>query len=139
MFSGKVGNQKTAIACLRFLIINAARHNADVSTFGEELQQLGLPKEHSASLCKVHTENHQAIRKKLQEESLKVNELLSVSAEESSTAISCIQLNLDIGEPTSSTEKLLIHKRDAKVLLENLKEMREIMEKYDFENKSSVY
>ncbi|KAL5291909.1 COMMD4 family protein [Megaselia abdita] len=131
--SAKVSNPKTAIACLRFLLVNAARYNADSSTFGEELQQLGLPKEHSASLGKVHTENLPAIRRKLMEESLKVNELKSVTAEESPTAINCIELSLTINEPTNSAEKVLIHKRDAKVLLENLKEMREMMDKYDLE------
>lgn len=135
--SSKVSNPKTAIACLRFLIINAARHNTDSSTFGEELQQLGLPKEHSASLCKVHTENLEAIRSKLKEDALKVNELMSVSAVESPSAINCIQLTLDIGKPTSSKENLLIHKRDAKVLLENLKEMRDIMQKYGLEGQSN--
>lgn len=136
MFSTVKGNNpKTAIACLRFLIINAARYNTESSTFIEELQQLGLPKEHSASLGKVLTENITAIRNKLKEDSLKVNPLINVSAEESPTAISCIELSLQIGKPIDSTKKVLIHKRDAKVLLENLKEMREIMEKYDLEGK----
>lgn len=137
MFSAaKVSNPKTAIACLRYLIVNAARHNTEALTFGEELQQLGLPKEHAASLGKVHTENLSAIRKKLAEDSLKVNELLSVSAEESSSAINCIELSLEISKPTNATEKVLINKRDAKVLLENLKEMREMMEKYNLDGKN---
>uniref|UniRef100_T1H7K1 COMM domain-containing protein n=1 Tax=Megaselia scalaris TaxID=36166 RepID=T1H7K1_MEGSC len=66
--SSKVANPKAAIASLRFLLVNASRFNG--FTFGEELQQLGLPKEHSTSLCKVHTENLEAIRKKLKENCL---------------------------------------------------------------------
>lgn len=131
--SSKVANPKAAIASLRFLLVNASRFNADSSTFGEELQQLGLPKEHSTSLCKVHTENLEAIRKKLKENCLKVNELVSVNGKESSEAIGCIELNLEISDPTNSTKKVLISKRDAKVLLENLKEMKEIMAKYNLE------
>lgn len=36
------------------MVINAARYHADEATFSAELQQLGLPKEHSAALCRVY-------------------------------------------------------------------------------------
>lgn len=62
---------KTAIACIRFLIVNATRHNAPDATFDAELQQLGLPKEHSAAICRVHTEYADAVRTFLAENTLK--------------------------------------------------------------------
>lgn len=45
---------KSGIACIRYLIINAARYHTDEATFSAELQQLGLPKEHSVALCRVY-------------------------------------------------------------------------------------
>lgn len=45
---------KSGIACIRFLLINAARYHTDEATFSAELQQLGLPKEHSVALCRVY-------------------------------------------------------------------------------------
>lgn len=47
---------KSAFACLRFLVVNATRYGTDSATFNEEMQQLGLPKEHSAAVCRVRDE-----------------------------------------------------------------------------------
>ena len=62
---------KSAFACIRFLIINATRYNADDSTFDAELQQLGLPKEHSAAVCRVRAEHSNTLTAYLEENSLK--------------------------------------------------------------------
>lgn len=45
---------KSGFACIRFLLINAARYHVDEATFSAELQQLGLPAEHSNALCRVY-------------------------------------------------------------------------------------
>lgn len=66
----EISSPKSAISCLRFLLINATRFNADETTFGAELQQLGLPKEHSLVLCRVLSENLPNIREKLYESRL---------------------------------------------------------------------
>lgn len=62
---------KTAFGCIRFLIVNATRYNATDTIFDAELQQLGLPKEHSAAICRVHSEYAEALRTFLSENTLK--------------------------------------------------------------------
>lgn len=56
---------KTAVACIHFLLNNAARHNASELVFNEELQQLGLPKEHAEAMCSILTLHAPAIRQRL--------------------------------------------------------------------------
>lgn len=67
---------KSSFACIRFLIVNAIRFNTDDATLNEELQQLGLPKEHSSAMCRVMTDHHQAIKEHLIETSLKGKSVL---------------------------------------------------------------
>ncbi|XP_055370998.1 COMM domain-containing protein 4 [Condylostylus longicornis] len=132
---------KSAIACVRFLLINASENNADEATFNEELQQLGLPKEHSLSICRVHAESVNPIKKKLLEQKFNINELISVSGTLNKDAIDCCALEFKIkdelhdGVPKDTTHKINIHKADVTILLNNLKEMRNLMDSYNFERK----
>ncbi|XP_035828771.1 COMM domain-containing protein 4 [Aplysia californica] len=48
------GDIKASIAALSFILSRAARHHVDADTLANELQQLGLPKEHTSSLCKSY-------------------------------------------------------------------------------------
>lgn len=52
---------KSAISCIRFILINATRYQTDDTTLSAELQQLGLPKEHSTAMCRVFSENSSRI------------------------------------------------------------------------------
>lgn len=64
---------KSAIACIRFLLVNAARFETNESTFSTELQQLGLPAEHSAAICRVFKEQSDNIQEYLTKHSLTGN------------------------------------------------------------------
>lgn len=48
---------KSAISCIRFILMNATRYQTDDATLSAELQQLGLPKEHSTAMCRVFSES----------------------------------------------------------------------------------
>lgn len=63
-------NHKSAVASLRFLIVSTVQHNAAVEIFGAELEQLGLPKEHSTAVCRVVSEHSDKIRDFLSQQSL---------------------------------------------------------------------
>lgn len=63
-------NHKSAVASLRFLIVSTVQHNAAVEIFGAELEQLGLPKEHSTAVCRVVSEHSEKIRDHLAKQSL---------------------------------------------------------------------
>lgn len=71
---------KSAISCIRFLLINATRFHADETTFSTELQQLGLPTEHSTAICRVYTDQRSKIQEFLAISSLTGNfELIEVN------------------------------------------------------------
>lgn len=61
---------KLSFSCLRFLVLNAIKYNADEHTFTTELQQLGLQKDHSTAICKVMVEHSSALKKFLKDTSL---------------------------------------------------------------------
>lgn len=61
---------KAAIACIRFLLVNATRFQTDELTFSTELQQLGLPTEHAAAICRVFNDQSSKIQEHLVKNSL---------------------------------------------------------------------
>lgn len=62
---GEVKSVKSAVACIRFILINATRFEADDGTLSAELEQLGLPKEHSTALCRVFSDKCNDIKQYL--------------------------------------------------------------------------
>lgn len=62
---------KSAVACIHFLLINASRHAVSEAVFSEEIQQLGLPKEHAASMCRVLAANVTQICQRLQDKAFR--------------------------------------------------------------------
>jgi len=54
-----VGDIKASVSGLEFIIKSASKHGVDGETLSNELQQLGLPKEHSTSLCKSYESKFQ--------------------------------------------------------------------------------
>ncbi|KAH8404478.1 hypothetical protein KR222_006165, partial [Zaprionus bogoriensis] len=134
---------KTAVACVHYMLSNAARYSCSESSFGEEIQQLGLPKEHAAAMCRVLQAHAAAIRQKLIDKSFRINELQSVRNATSlgETPPNCATLELKIsqelvdGLPTDTTHILNIECAQLATLLEEMKQARDVMLKY--ENKES--
>ncbi|XP_055856761.1 COMM domain-containing protein 4 [Episyrphus balteatus] len=133
---------KSAVACINYLLISAARHSTDGTVFNEELQQLGLPKDHAAVMCRVLSDYSAPIRKKLMGLSLKINELGSVSFNKPDNTIDCVQLELEVlqelngaGLPMDVIHKVNIDSANLRALLKDMKEAREIIREYDFEGK----
>lgn len=62
---------KTAVACIHYMLTNAARYSCSEASFGEEIQQLGLPKDHAAAMCRVLQTHAAAIRQKLIDKSFR--------------------------------------------------------------------
>jgi len=62
---------KATVAALLFVFTTSARHSVDGETLGSELQQLGLPREHAAALCRVYSDNLTSISSRLQDQSLR--------------------------------------------------------------------
>ncbi|XP_037039822.1 COMM domain-containing protein 4 [Bradysia coprophila] len=132
---------KSSFACIRFLIVNAIRFNTDDATFNEELQQLGLPKEHSSAVCRVMSDHYQALKQHLIDTSLKVNELESISCTIPNDVIDCAQLTFDIaneivdGIPTKQSHKVNISKLDIGILLNEMRTVRNLMDEMNYEER----
>ncbi|EHH27466.1 hypothetical protein EGK_17663, partial [Macaca mulatta] len=59
------GNVKATVAVLIFILSSAAKHSVDGGWLSSELQQLGLPKKHVASLCHSYEEKQSPLQKHL--------------------------------------------------------------------------
>ncbi|XP_068595546.1 COMM domain-containing protein 4 isoform X1 [Brachionichthys hirsutus] len=73
------GDIKASVAVLSFIFSSAAKHDVDSESLSSELQQLGLPKEHTTGLCKSYEDKHNALQDKLRETSLRLGRLKGVS------------------------------------------------------------
>lgn len=140
---GTMDSPKAAFACIRFLLVSAARFSTESSVFGTELQQLGLPKDHTTVMCRVLEEYVGQIRTKLWQSSLTINELENVTSSIPENTIDCVQLQLGIkneiinGVPQRTTHAVNINRCDVPVLLKELKTIKAIMDGYDYEAKHS--
>ncbi|RUS69899.1 hypothetical protein EGW08_022340 [Elysia chlorotica] len=74
----ETGDIKASIAALTFILSSAAKYDVDQETLSNELQQLGLPKEHTTSLCKSYSDAHTKLQENFRESSLRVSMLDSV-------------------------------------------------------------
>ncbi|XP_045481620.1 COMM domain-containing protein 4 [Harmonia axyridis] len=121
---------KACIACLQFIISSTCKFQCETSALLSELQQLGLPREHSSAIKKVIDDKQDSITKKLKASGLKVNALQSFKAKvdkERNCAILDIQVN-------DQTQQCALTEHTVRVLLENLKEVRPQMEELNRHN-----
>ncbi|XP_053383575.1 COMM domain-containing protein 4-like isoform X1 [Mercenaria mercenaria] len=72
------GDVKASIAALHFIIASAAKYNVDGDSLSNELQQLGLPKEHTTSLGKSYGDNLTKLQEQFRKDSLKLSQLEGV-------------------------------------------------------------
>ncbi|XP_005994968.1 COMM domain-containing protein 4 [Latimeria chalumnae] len=75
----ETGDVKASVAVLSFILSSAAKHSVDSESLSSELQQLGLPKEHTTGLCKTYEDRQNALQERLRECSLRLNKLDSIS------------------------------------------------------------
>nr|CAD7423470.1 unnamed protein product [Timema monikensis] len=67
----EVGDVKASVAAVEFILTSSSRHDVEEDVLSSELQQLGLPREHSTSLVRVYSDNLAAFTSKLKSESLR--------------------------------------------------------------------
>lgn len=66
---------KASLTGLGFILSSAAKYSVDGESLSNELQQLGLPKEHSISLCRVYGESLSKLQEVFQQTTLKLDTL----------------------------------------------------------------
>jgi len=70
---------KGVLSCLRYVICQSIKYKVDETTLSNELQQLGLPKEHCDTLSKLYRDNSEKLQTVLAKKTLKVSQLGDVS------------------------------------------------------------
>ncbi|KAL3885574.1 hypothetical protein ACJMK2_025625 [Sinanodonta woodiana] len=71
----ETGDVKASIAALTFILCSAAKYNVDEESLSNELQQLGLPKEHTTSLCRSYSDSLEKMQLQLRKQSLRLSQL----------------------------------------------------------------
>ncbi|KAB1257195.1 COMM domain-containing protein 4 [Camelus dromedarius] len=75
----EAGDVKATVAVLSFILSSAAKHSVDGESLSSELQQLGLPKEHAASLCRCYEEKQSPLQEHLRACSLRAPRRVAVN------------------------------------------------------------
>ncbi|KAG2381489.1 hypothetical protein C9374_006478 [Naegleria lovaniensis] len=135
---------KSAIASILFIISNAARFDVEEQQLSLELQQIGLPKESSESLCRSYKSSKDKLIQHFKTKTLrlpKIDELkwrvdlvLSSSTLKSMNEPS-VQLNLKIlhSEEHGSVvthERFELSADKFRILYNELKDVRQLMDEY---------
>ncbi|KAJ9592499.1 hypothetical protein L9F63_015816 [Diploptera punctata] len=131
------GEVKACVAALLFILSTSARHGVDGDTLNNELQQLGLPREHATALCRVYSDNANVISNTLRSQSLRLSRLKDVQWRmdtvlmDGNTMVPELRLGLQTVEPSSGSVQNVQLNVDASqlhILLADLKRAASIME-----------
>lgn len=74
---------KSSMAALKFILYNAVRYSVPTELFNKELQQLGLPKDHSNQICIIYTEFYDKIKEAQFATTLSISQLGDIVLEPS--------------------------------------------------------
>ncbi|XP_033105873.1 COMM domain-containing protein 4-like [Anneissia japonica] len=131
---------KAAIAALNFIFNSATKYDVDGDSLSNELQQLGLPKEHASSLCRSYQDKKSVLEKKFREQSLRLSRLESVewrvdyilsSSELQEVNDPCVQLKLNIANSEKTETDSKTFTMDAnkfRIFLSEMKQTLKMME-----------
>ncbi|XP_075678709.1 COMM domain-containing protein 4 [Dermatophagoides pteronyssinus] len=133
---------KAILAALNFIILSSIKYETDSETLSNELQQLGLPKEHSITLSKSYADKFNEIKQMLQEQSLRLDPMLECSYEivskfnpDQTMSVHCPSLFLTIktNPTTTKNETTTFHVIPEKLscLINDLKEVEKMMNESD--------
>lgn len=132
---------KASIAALKFIFTNAVHYRVIKANFNNELQQLGLPKEHAQVICNTYEEFFPRIHKHQMKKMLSIGNLGEVRLSRGDTdGVKNIHLqtNWEVtgkGVQEKSDHNLMIRNSDLKVLINELQIARKLMKRYDVHGK----
>ncbi|XP_062512119.1 COMM domain-containing protein 4-like [Corticium candelabrum] len=136
----EMSDVKAAVAALMFIVSSAAKYNVDSESLSSELQQLGLPKESSTSLCKSYGDGLDKLQKTFRDQSLRLSRFHSVdwrvdyvisSSEVKAVEEPCVQLKVNkVSDTTGDVESTVFALSPTKfrLLLSELKQAQTIMD-----------
>jgi len=113
------------MTAVHWVVHGGARDALEYQVLGDELQQLGMPKEHAGAIARVYRDQRSGLLKALKQRSLRLSHLDSVQwklqenrGEESGPKI---LLNLGLG---NGTRKVLLTEARLRVLVAELETVR---------------
>ncbi|XP_033215817.1 COMM domain-containing protein 4 [Belonocnema kinseyi] len=128
----ELSDAKAIVAALELIFTSSARYGVSVADLSSELQQLGLPREHSAAVARLYTDNSPQITAILTSQSLRLNRLTSIDIApgENSSPFKRMTLKLKNVDGKEDETSINILKNEIPVLLTELKRARSMMEGY---------
>lgn len=126
----ELSDAKAMVAALELIFASSARYGVSAADLSSELQQLGLPREHSAALARLHTDHCPQITAALSSQSLRVSRPTSIEVvpSDSSSPFTTIKLKLSRRDGREDNSTFKISKDDVEVLLTELKRAKAVME-----------
>jgi len=130
---------KGSLAALVWIVSSAARYDVEDTTLSNELQQLGLPKEHCDTISRTYRENSEKLRQKFAEQVFKLPRLAAVdwrvdyiltSSSSKDVNAPFVSINLGVKGPDNKTTNsaFSLSSEKFRVLLHELSQARSIME-----------
>ncbi|KYN17072.1 COMM domain-containing protein 4 [Trachymyrmex cornetzi] len=125
-----VSDAKAMVAALELIFTSSVRYGVSAADLSSELQQLGLPREHSTAVARLHTDHCPQIMAVLSSQSLRVSRLSSIEVLpcDSSSPVSAVTLKLKKIDGKEEDSTINISKDNVQVLLKELKRARALME-----------
>jgi len=115
------------ITAVHWIVHGGARDALEYQVLGDELQQLGMPKEHAGAIARVYRDRRDGLLKSLKQRSLRLSHLESIQwhlqDKIGSKVGPEILLHLDLG---SNTRKVLLSEARLRVLVAELETARNI-------------
>jgi len=115
------------ITAVHWIVHGGARDALEYQVLGDELQQLGMPKEHAGAIARVYRDRRDGLLKSLRQRSLRLSHLESIQwhlQDKIGTKVGPeILLHLDLG---SNTRKVLLSEARLRVLVAELETARNI-------------
>ena len=71
------GDVRAAVAALHLIVTGGAKHDVEETILAKELEQLGLPKEHSDAVCRPYGKDKERLRAALVDAVVRVDNLVS--------------------------------------------------------------
>lgn len=73
-----LADKKACIAAMNFVVRSSAKYSVTPDILTDELQQLGLPKEHANSICRAYGDKIEQLQEVARENTLKVGQVLNI-------------------------------------------------------------
>jgi len=115
------------ITAVHWIVHGGARDALEYQVLGDELQQLGMPKEHAGAIARVYRDRRDGLLKSLRQRSLRLSHLESIQwhlQDKIGEKVGPeVLLHLDLG---SNTRKVLLSEARLRVLVAELETARNI-------------